>query len=318
MLEAFSDATPGSACAGALTQPTRRVDELQPAGRRLDRPTANGPWTVTADGWWPWGHRPDQRPDLPPVTGRLAARAPLGLPVATDGVPGQRAAAPLDVPAIPRVRAGVGPRGRLSVGACQRAALQPRALLHAGGDDSLGPLSECPRPPLLLAADLAPVWAGAQALTVSPRAPPGGPSQRSAAGVERLESVTAEVAGPPPGWRERRLVVRSLALAQAGQRGLRARLAQAQAAVSALNTRGRGPRRYAAPSALRQAVAAILARSRGPDLWPVRAQAPWWAPPWRRYGGRDATVRLAWAVQVTARLDAEAGATAGRQLGWRV
>jgi transposase len=38
----------------------------------------------------------------------------------------------------------------------------------------------------------------------------------------------------------------------------------------------------------------------------------------RRYGGRDATVRLAWDVQATVSLDPEAVAAAVRQLGWRV
>ena len=38
----------------------------------------------------------------------------------------------------------------------------------------------------------------------------------------------------------------------------------------------------------------------------------------RRYGGRNATVRLEWDVQVTVSLDQEAVAAAVRQLGWRV
>jgi len=38
----------------------------------------------------------------------------------------------------------------------------------------------------------------------------------------------------------------------------------------------------------------------------------------RRYGDRDATVRLEWDVQVTVSLDQEAVAAAVRQLGWRV
>ena len=38
----------------------------------------------------------------------------------------------------------------------------------------------------------------------------------------------------------------------------------------------------------------------------------------RRYGGRDATLRLAWDIQVTVSLDEEAVAAAVRPLGWRV
>jgi transposase len=211
-----------------------------------------------------------------------------------------------------------GSAGGWTGGDGQMAALETRAFLHAGGDDSWCPLAKRQLPPTLWADDLAPVWAGEQALTMRHRAPPGGTAQLIAEGFARLESVTAEVAGQPHGWRERRVVIRSFELAQVGERGLRARLAQAQAAVLALNTRGRGQRRYADPRALREAVEALLARDRVHGLLHVRYKEPLWEQPLRRYGGRDATVRLAWDVQVTTSRDEEAVATAGRQLGWRV
>ena len=113
-------------------------------------------------------------------------------------------------------------------------------------------------------------------------------------------------------------MIRSFQLAQAGERGLRARLAKAQAEITALNTRGRGRRRCADPSALREAVDAILTRYRVHGLLHVRYKERFWEQPRRRYGGRDATVRLEWDGQVTVSLDQEAVAAAVRQLGWRV
>ena len=83
---------------------TRRVYDLQPACGRQDRTTANGHWTVTEDGLFQFGHRKDQRPDLAQVQIMVSALAPLGLPVATDVVPGQRADAPLYSLAIRRGR----------------------------------------------------------------------------------------------------------------------------------------------------------------------------------------------------------------------
>jgi transposase len=53
-------------------------------------------------------------------------------------------------------------------------------------------------------------------------------------------------------------------------------------------------------------------------LLQVRYKEQLWEPPWRRYGGRDATVRLEWDVQVTTSLDETAVAPAVRPLGWRV
>jgi transposase len=59
---------------------------------------------------------------------------PLGMPVATDVVPGQRADDPLYVPAITRVRESLGRRGLLSVGDCTMGALETRAFIEMGGD----------------------------------------------------------------------------------------------------------------------------------------------------------------------------------------
>ena len=99
---------------------------------------------------------------------------------------------------------------------------------------------------------------------------PGGTSRLIAKGFERVEPVTAEVAAKSHNGMEQRLVIRSCPLAQAGQRGLRARLAKAQAPVMALNTRGRGQRPCTDPSAMREAVDALLARDRVQGLLDVR------------------------------------------------
>jgi transposase len=197
-------------------------------------------------------------------------------------------------------------------------AWERRASIHAGGDDDLCPLSERHLPPAVLADYLAAVWAEEQALTLMHRAQPGGQATLIAAGFERLESVTAEMVGQPYHWPERRLVIRSCPLAQAAERGRRGRLAKAQAEITALQTRGRGRRRWTEPSALREAVEAILAHYRVSGLLAVRYREQWWEHPVRRDGGRDATVRLEWDVQVTVRVDQAAVAAAVRQLGWRV
>src|SRR5882724_644421 len=238
VLEALRDDMHGRAGEGALNQHARRVSALQPACVRLDRTTASGYGTVTEDGLFQCGHRQDHRPDLPQVKVMLSALDPLGLPVATDVVPGQRADDPLDIPAITRVWESLGRRGLLYRGDCQMGALETRACIQAGGDDYLCPLSEIQLPPAVLGGDLAPVWRGEHALTLLHRPQPGGPSALIAEGFERREPVTAEVAGKPYSWRERRLVSRSCQRAQAGERGRRARLANAQAAVTALHTCG--------------------------------------------------------------------------------
>ena len=150
------------------------------------------------------------------------------------------------------------------------AALETRAFLQAGGDYYLGPLSEIHVPPAVLASYVAPGWTEEQALSLIHRAPADGPAERIAAGFARWEPMTGEVAGTPYPWRERRVVIRSFPLAQAAERGRRGRLAKAQAEITALQTRGRGRRRDADPSARRKAVEDILARDRVHGLLHVR------------------------------------------------
>jgi transposase len=291
---------------GALTRPLRRVYALQPERVRLDSPTASGYWAGTADGRFQCGHRKEPRPNLPPVTGMVAALDPLGVPVATDVMPGQRAADPVDVPAITRVRESLGRRGRLDVGDGTMGAVEPRAVVQAGADDSWCPRSESQLPPGVWESDRVPGWTGHHPLTRLTRVAAPGRRPPLAEGDERLEPLTVAGAGEAMTWTARRLVVRSR------------HLAQAQAALAALNARRRGQRRCPDPSALRVAVDTILARDRVQGLRLVRYQEQWWERSLRRYGRRAATGRMEWEVQVTVSLDEEAVAAAVRQLGWRV
>jgi transposase len=315
VLEALSDDTRWRAFEGALNQHALRVYDLHPACVRLDSTTASSYGSVTEDGLFQFGHSKDHRPDLPQVKIMMSALDPLGMPVATDVVPGQSADDPLYVPAITRVRESLRRCGLLYVGDCKMAARDTRANIHAGGDDYLCPLSESQLSPVVFAGYLAPVWTGEQALSLIHRQQQDGTRELIAEGFERSEPVTAAVAGKPYHWIERRLVIRSCQLARAGEQGLRARLAKAQAEITALNTRGWGRRHGPDPSALREAVDTTLARYRVQGLLRVRYKEQWWEQPLRRYGGRDATVRLAWDVQVTVSLDPEAmGRLKGRPL----
>ena len=318
ILEALSDDERWCTFEGALTQQLLRVYDLQPQRVRLDSPTASGYWGVTEDGLFQLGHSKDHRPDLPQVKVMLAALDPLGMPVATDVVPGQCADDPLYVPAITRVRTSVARRGLLYVGDCKMGALETRAFLQAGGDYYLCPLSARQVPPEVLEAYVAPVWTGQQPLTRIDRPAANGKRQLVAEGYERLEPLTAVVGGAPLAWTERRLVIRSHQLAQAGERGLQARLSKAQAAVAALTARRQGKPRLTQRPAVQAAVEAILRRYRVEGLLDVRYEERVQKRAVRRYRDRPARVQVEREVQVHTHADREAVATAVRRLGWRV
>jgi transposase len=318
VLRALSDDVQWSAFESRLTQHLLRVYDLRVERVRLDSTSASGYWSVTPEGLFQFGHSKDRRPDLPQVKVMLAALDPLGLPVATDVVPGQRADDPLYMPAINRVRDSLRCPGLLYVGDCKMAALETRACLQAGGDFYLCPLSELQLPSEVLQDYLAPVWAGAQALIPIDRERANGQRERLAEGYERVETLTAMSAGQPLTWSERRLVVRSLQQAQAAEAALRARLAKAQASLATLNERGRGKPRYTAVDPLRHAAEAVLQRYRVQGLLRVAYEENIREHRVRGYGGRPATVRVERDVRVHAIVDEGALEAAVRRLGWRV
>jgi transposase len=260
ILRQLSDDTRWANFASALHQHTVRVYDLSTERVHVDSPSASAYPMVTKEGLFQFGHSKDHRPDLPQVKGMQAVLAPLGLPVATDGVAGERADAPLDIPCLKRVQASLGRCGLLDVGDCKMAARETRALLAAHGDVYL-----CPRPQVQLAEDewdeaLEAVWSGEYLLSRVLRKQPDGKPALIAAGCERQVSMRVEVAGQPQHGTERRLVVRSMRQAPAAETALRARVSTAMAPIAALNQRGRGKKRFAEVPALRQAVVAMVQR----------------------------------------------------------
>src|SRR5436305_6867102 len=149
----------------ALNQRIIRVSQLQPQRVRVDSTTASGYWSVSDDGLFQLGESHDHRPDLPQLKVMLSALDPLGLPVATQIVSGQRADDRLSLPAIAQVSQSLDEHGLLYVGDGKMAALETRAYLEAQQDYYLCPLSSKQIPDEVLDEYLQPVWAGQQPLT---------------------------------------------------------------------------------------------------------------------------------------------------------
>jgi transposase len=302
----------------SVNQHTVRVYDLSTERIHVDSTTASAYASVSPEGLFQFGHSKDYRPDLPQIKVMQAVLDPLGMPLVTDVVSGERADDPLYVPCIERVQQSLGRNGLLFVGDCKMAAHATRAFIALAGDYYL-----CPLPQVQLAEDeleiaLEQVWSGEQALTSVYREDERGQPKLIAQGYEYAKPRSLEGDGAPRQWSERRLIVRSLRHAQAAETALRARVAKAKAQVEALNRRGRGRKRFDDIETLRQAVNEMVQRHRVEDFLWLRYDQRTTARPVRAYKERPAAVKQEHHVTVEVRVDEEALESAVRRLGWRI
>jgi transposase len=318
VLRHLSDDTRWAQFESSLNQHTVRVYDLTTERVHVDSTTASAYASVSEGGLFQFGPSKDHRPDLPQVKVMQAVLDPLGMPLATDVVSGERADDPLYVPCIERVQHSLGRSGLLFVGDCKMAAHDTRTFIALAGDYYL-----CPLPHVQLAEGeldkaLESVWSGEQALTSVFREPEPGKPKRIARGYEYEKPMSVEVEGQRREWTERRLVVHSVRHAQAAETALRARVAKARRHVEALNLRGRGRKRFDDIETLRQAVHEIVQRHRVEDFLWLRYDHHTTTRQVRAYKDRPAYVKRAGQATVEVRVDEEALESAVRRLGWRV
>lgn len=301
----------------ALNGNLLRVYELGVKQVRIDTTTCSGYWEVSEDGLFQFGFSKDHRPDQPQVKVVLSTLDPLGMPVATDVVAGQRADDPLYVPAIQRVREGLDVEQLLYIGDAKMAARETRATVAALGDHYLCPLPRTQVSDEQMAAYLEPVWQGEQDLGSIYREK-AGEREQVASGYEREVTVSAEVDGEPITWAERHLVVRSLRQARAAETRLQKKLDEAQAALEQLNERGRGKKRYQRVAELQAAAQDIVADYDLRGLLVLTYEETVEEREVRRYGDHPARTEVERDAFLTVAVDEAAVEHKLQQAGWRV
>src|SRR2546426_8435324 len=106
---------------------------------RCDATTVSGAHEVTAGGLVQFGHSKDA-PTRPQITVMMGSLDPLGMPLATDVLSGERADDGLYIPIIERMRTGLNKTGLWFVGDWKMRALDTRAYLARHQDWYLSPL----------------------------------------------------------------------------------------------------------------------------------------------------------------------------------
>jgi len=236
---------------------------------RCDATTVSGEHEVTAGGLVQFGHSKDD-PTRPQIKVMMGSLDPLGMPLATDVLSGERADDGLYIPIIERIRSGLNKTGLLFVGDCKMSALDTRAYLARHQDWYLSPL------PLTGAtAEAMDAWITA------------GVTQGEAGTLARIwrtndrghEVLAAEgyeferTCGAPDDdmvWNERVLVVRSPMHATQQAAGLETRLRHAETQLAALTPpRGRGKRQITDEATLVEAIDRVLTAYRVAGLLSV-------------------------------------------------
>jgi transposase len=295
-----------------------RVYELATQCVRIDTTTASSYADVNEQGLLQLGHSKDHRPDLGQLKLVLASLDPLGMPLATEVISGEHADDPLYLPIIARVRDGLQQQGVLYVGDCKMAAVQTRASIQAQGDYYLCPLSALQAPPAQIAQEVqAQRTQGARLIQVECLDEEGN-SICIAQGYETIQTVTAQVGQESQTWKERRLLVQSMAATHAAQASLQERLHKAQHALQELTTRRQGKARLTERTAVEEAIKEVLTHFRVEGLLCVQIQQHVQERLLRAYRGRLSGVRQDRTFTVSCEREEKAIEQAMSQLGWRV
>jgi transposase len=115
------------------------VYELPSSTVRCDATTVSGYSENVENGLKQFGHSKDN-PNLPQIKIMSGALDPLGMPLATEVVSGEKADDVLYVPIIERIKKTLKKGGLLFVSDCKGCALETRSYIVGQGDQYLSPL----------------------------------------------------------------------------------------------------------------------------------------------------------------------------------
>ena len=272
LLKHLSKPAYGHAIERDLNESSIEVYDLAQDVIRCDATTVSGDHEVTEEGLVQFGHSKDD-PAQPQIKVMMGSLDPLGMPLATDVLLGERADDGLYIPIMERIQTGLQTPGLLFVGDCKMSALDTRAYLVRHQDYYLSPL------PLTGAtAEAMDTWitTGVRqgergALERIMRTNDRGHTVLVAEGYEFERTCEAPGAGvDAAAWQERVLIVRSPMHAAQQAAGLEKRLCHAETKLATLTPpRGRGKRQITDEATLLGAIALVLKEHRVDGLLSV-------------------------------------------------
>jgi transposase len=282
-----------------------KVYDLKSDLVRHDATTVSGYHLVSEDGLFQFGHSKDD-PTLPQVKIMMSHLDPLGLPLVTRTVSGERADDGLYLPTIIQTQESLGRSGLLHVGDSKMSALGIRVHLVQTGDYYLCPLPMTGKTPQDLRGWIQQAKLDPNGIQLVERPDESGELEVIGEVYEVNRPLVATVAEESVAWSERVFVVYSPAYAQQQINGLETRLCKTMDKLRALTDNPkRGKAVYRDLESLQSKVAEVLQQGRVEDFLNIEYEPKSNSPQDTRYVIRS----------IQRRPDAIQAET--DQLGWR-
>jgi len=256
----------------------------------------------------------------------VASLDPMGLPVAVDVVPGNRADDPLYIPVYQRVKEMIPEQGLLVVGDSKMSALMTRATIVSRDDQYLTPLAYLKDEPDLL-PNLLVDWSERESemplifleadLTTDGQTPDESLAVACGFEIERQQSVMID--GEEITWTERLLVVRSFNYMDSMISSLHRRLDKAEAELRALTpAHSRGKRQIQDEASLLSSIKRIEKQYRVQGLFAYEYQQEVTERQIRKHKDKPARTERKVRFQLTVARQQTAITAAEFQMGWRI
>lgn len=282
---------------------------------RHDSTTISSYGLISEDGLLQKGQSKDHRPDLGQIKAMFSSLDPLGLPVALNVVPGNKADDPLYWPNIQATKAIFG-SGLIHVGDCKLAAIDTRARIVAGNDHYLCPLPKVQHEDM--AVYLTPVQTGQVTLEPVKRTNAKGKEETIAEGYRGRVHLSHQVDGQTIEWEETQWIVRSFAYAKSQQKALRHRIDQAVVEINQLTVPRQGFKRPQTQQEAEERAADILKQYRVAELITVNCQEITTQRKVRAYRNNPARTITETHLTIKAATNQIALKNALDELGWRI
>jgi len=318
VLKELSDDSKWKGFEEELSQSQIQVYDLKTERVRLDSTTASGYWEENKEGLLQRGHSKDHRPDLSQVKIMLATLDPLGLPITSAILSGNRSDDGLYTPAVEQVRETIGKRGLLYVGDCKMGSLSTRQFIQSGGDYYLCPLSKNQVSSEEMQQYLLAVKEEKVKLEEVCYEYANGKSEVIAKGYEQIHTCYSQQEDTEYTWEERRLVVYSFSHAKSGKSALQARIDKTKKELESLNQPCRGKKPCSDIESFTKLATNIITHNRVQSLFVLHFYEQIEQRTQRAYRDRPARVLEKRRFRVDYTLDSDAVDTQMQVLGWRV